>query len=99
MKVSIDYKGRVKGMDKVLTAAMEEFVGLDYEKTDEACIEFGRLAREIAELAWICRISAGKRHYFGYEFEVFVTATGLRWQRYRTAAAPPLPLPHSPLAG
>ncbi len=93
MRVSVNYNGRIKGLDKVLTAALEKYVVLDYEHTDEACKEFGRLLREIAELAWVCRMSAKQSgRYFGYEMEVYVTERGLQWQRYRTEADPPPPL-------
>ncbi len=93
MRVSINHKGRIRGMDKVLTAAMEEYAGLDCKQTDDACKVLGELLREIAELAWICRMSAEQSgRYFGYEVEVYVTETGPKWQRYRTEAVPPPPL-------
>lgn len=92
MKVSIDHKGKVKGMDRVLSKALEEYSALSYEETGELCKDFGSLIKEIAELAWVARMSARRGvKYFGYEIEIFATATGLKWQRYRTEAVPPPP--------
>ena len=93
MKVSVNYRGKIKGMDRVLTAALGVYAALDYERADELRKEFGRLLKEIAELAWVCRERAEQSgRYFGYEMEVFVTEQGVTWQRYRTEADPPPPL-------
>ncbi len=93
MKVSIDYEGEVKGMDRVVAAVVRECTGLDYMRIEEACEHIGRLLREISMCAWVCRASAEESgRYFGYELDVSVTEKGLEWkQPVRTAAAAPPP--------
>ncbi len=86
MRVSVNHRGKVYGLSKVLTAAIDAWGSrLGVTETSVACEDFGRLSCEIAELAWICREGAAGGKHFCYEIEVFVTNTGLTWQRYRVA--------------
>jgi hypothetical protein len=97
MRVKINYRGRIRGLDKVLTEVMKADWGegkrsLGFEQADEISKDFSCLVRELTELAWICMRNAERGRYMGYEVEIFITDRGITWQRYQTEAAPP-PLP------
>ncbi len=95
MKVSVNYRGTVRGLDKVLTAAFDAWKKKEsVMETSSACEDFGRLANELAELAWICREESESGRHGEYEVEVFVTDEGLTWQRYRVAVVPRPSLAH-----
>jgi hypothetical protein len=94
MRVRINYKGRIQGLDKAFTEIVkscwsEDGTGLGFEEADQVCKDFAHLAREITELAWICMQNAGRGRYMGYEIEIFITVRGITWQRYQSMAAPP----------
>ena len=97
MRVRIDYRGRIKGIDRVITEIMRSEWGIkekkiSFQQADEVCEQLRCLLRETVELAWICMENAESSRYTGYELEIFVTERGITWQRYQTEAAPP-PLP------
>jgi hypothetical protein len=95
--ISVEWNGEIKGLDSVMCSVVQVCKDdTTFEEADRLSKGIERLARQLMELAWICRKFAELGIYFGYSLDICIAGNSISITRFSKVeeAPPPLHITH-----